>query len=280
MNSMGMNSIDMNAPAAKLYPAMDAALPPKNKGLIRVLIGITALAVVGLSAGLLLDRLYQPADFQLREVALLGNPQHVAQQQLKEAVTQALAGNYFSIDMAAIQQAMGQFAWVDEVRIRRRWPDTLMIEVIEHQPVARWGSDKVLTTKGKLVSLPLPKPALSRRGATWLPTLSGQQNQQTYIYQQYQAWAAAFSNQGLRLIALDLSPQHLWTLTVEVLGQQPNTSFVMVLLEENSAVQLARFLQSIRQNLIAHPRAIQRVDLRYSSGFAIKWHPQTLKTAQ
>ncbi|MFT5274160.1 MAG: cell division protein FtsQ [Saprospiraceae bacterium] len=245
----------------------------KNGSFIRVLIGITTLAIVGLTTGLLVDRLYQPTGFQLKKVALSGNPQHVDEALLKEAVVKALAGNYFSIDMAAIQQAMDEFVWVDEVSIRRRWPDTLMIDVTEHKPIARWGEDKLLTTKGKLAELPLVK-------TVWLPTLSGQADQHDYIYGQYQAWASAFSNQGLRLVSVKLSAQHLWTLQVEVLGKMRRAPFEMILLEANSSAQLDSFLKSIRQSLIEHPRGIERVDLRYSSGFSIKWAPQTKETQQ
>ncbi len=245
----------------------------KSPMVFKLLIAITALSIIGLTVGLLIDRLYQPAEFQIKEVALSGNPQHVDQKEVRQEILNALAGNYFSIDMPSIHQAMAKFPWVDTVSVRRRWPDTLMIDIVEHRPIATWSDGKLLTTEGKLVDLPLTDD-------TWLPVLSGPNDQMQLVYGQFQVWAPAFSKQGLRLVALSLSAQHLWTLTVEVLGQIQSKPFEMVLLESNSSAQLSVFLQSIRQNLIDHPSGIERVDLRYSSGFSIKWIDQNSESQQ
>lgn len=246
----------------------------QNPVVFRVLTTLTALAIISLAGGLLIDRLYRPAAFQIKEIVLTGNPQHVEEQAMREAVVEALKGNYFSIDMAAIHEAVDdQFPWVDEVSIRRRWPDTLMIDIVEHKPVAKCSDGKLLTTQGELIDLP-------QVDEVWLPVLSAPSEKMKFVYGQYKAWAPAFSKQGLRLVELKLSAQHLWTLSVEVLGQLQTKSFEMVLLESNSASQLDTFLKSIRQNLIGHPSGIGRVDLRYSSGFSIKWNDQISESQQ
>ncbi len=260
-----MSSAIIKAEEASVMEKSSPRLSISYKGLT----WLTAAIILFLSASLLIDKLYQPSDFQIKRLALTGDKLHVKHAQIREAIVSNLGGNYFSADVEAIVEVMQQFPWVDEVSVRRQWPDTLMLHVTEHKPMARWGQNLWLTTKGELVELPIKKAKL-------LPNLSGSKEQLDLIYGQYKAWAPAFAQQGLRLTSVDLSQQHLWTLNVDVIGQgqQSSDAFEMVLLERNSSAQLKQFLTIVRQNLIDHPGLIERVDLRYSSGFSIKWRSQ------
>lgn len=42
------------------------------------------------------------------------------------------------IDLEATRERLLQFGWIREARVSRRWPDTLVIDVIERQPAAIW----------------------------------------------------------------------------------------------------------------------------------------------
>lgn len=42
------------------------------------------------------------------------------------------------IDLEATRARLLQFGWIREARVSRRWPDTLVIDVIERQPAAIW----------------------------------------------------------------------------------------------------------------------------------------------
>jgi cell division protein FtsQ len=173
-------------------------------------------------------------------------------------------GNYFSVDTGKIIKALHALPWVEKVRLRRQWPDTLMINIEEHQPIARWGEEKWLTTTGKLVSLPLPANIV-------LPQLSGPITQVDRVWPKYQKWAALFARYGIRLRSMNLSRQHLYTLNLEYTTRRDNLvkGFSMILSESNSDQQLNAFLESRRLALIEYPGLIKTVDLRYPSGFSI-----------
>jgi cell division protein FtsQ len=49
------------------------------------------------------------------------------------------------IDLAATRARLMQFGWIREARVSRRLPDTLVIEVIERQPVAIWQNNQQLS---------------------------------------------------------------------------------------------------------------------------------------
>jgi cell division protein FtsQ len=42
------------------------------------------------------------------------------------------------IDLEATRERLLQFGWIREARVSRRWPDTLVIDVVERQPAAIW----------------------------------------------------------------------------------------------------------------------------------------------
>lgn len=42
------------------------------------------------------------------------------------------------IDLEATRARLLQFGWIREARVSRRWPDTLVIDVIEREPIAIW----------------------------------------------------------------------------------------------------------------------------------------------
>ena len=49
------------------------------------------------------------------------------------------------VDLAATRDRLLQFGWIKEARISRRWPDTLVVDVVERQPVAIWQNNQQLT---------------------------------------------------------------------------------------------------------------------------------------
>ena len=236
----------------------------------RVRIGLSLLGLVlllGLGTLLVTDHLYNQEQFNIRKITLTGDAAHVDRKQLQASVVEMIEGNYFSLNDTKIAEAISELPWVDTVRLRRQWPDTLMIDIEEYQPIAHWGDAQWLTTTGKLVTLPLASNVV-------LPQLDGPLNSADRVWETYQKWSALFARNGIRLRKMRLSKQHLYNLKLEYTTYQENAprGFDMVLAEGNADQQLVTFLSSRRQALIDFPRQIKTVDLRYTSGFSISRH--------
>ena len=41
----------------------------------------------------------------------------------------------------------------DNAVVTRQWPDTLLIKIVEQQPIARWNSQDFLNLRGEIVKL-------------------------------------------------------------------------------------------------------------------------------
>ncbi len=229
------------------------------------LIGLIGVLLLG--ATLVADQLYRPEQFNISKISLTGDAAHVDREALKQSVIAAVDGNYFSLNSKKIIDVVQALPWVEKVRLRRRWPATLMIDIEEYQPVAIWGEERWLTTTGKLVKLPLPKNVV-------LPHLNAPSHEVHTVWPKYKQWSAKFARQGLRLQSMTLSKQHLYTLQLEYTSPMESalTGFEMVLAESNAEQQIDAFLSSYQQSLIDAPGQIKTVDLRYPSGFSVSRH--------
>jgi cell division protein FtsQ len=260
-------AIHLDAPAKPLLQ-----INPK----LKLGMGLAGMLVAfGLLVLLITDGLYNPRNYNISKITLSGDAAHVDRVSLRQSVIEMIDGNYFSLDANKITKALHALPWVEKARLRRQWPDTLMIDIEEYQPIALWGKDRWLTTTGKLVALPLPENIA-------LPQLNGPPDEVDQVWPKYQKWASLFARNGLRLRNLSLSRQHLYTLDIEYNTRHENSAkgFKMILSESNADSQLNAFLESRRQALIEYPGLIKTVDLRYPSGFSISLYEpdQLVKT--
>jgi cell division protein FtsQ len=75
------------------------------------------------------------------------------------------------VDLEKIRSDLMQYGWIKDVRVSRRLPDTLVVEITERKPTAVWKHDgKLSLIDGQGVVL----ENISMSGAGDLPTLGGQ----------------------------------------------------------------------------------------------------------
>ncbi len=101
--------------------------------LIVTLVALDVPAKLGTAAGEAVGN----AGFRVRSVAIQGtrrmNPQPVYRIAL-DSKTTALP----LVDVAAIRDRLLGFGWVKDARVSRRYPDTLVIDIVERAPAALW----------------------------------------------------------------------------------------------------------------------------------------------
>lgn len=242
---------------------------------------VTSLLVLLLFT-LAIDQLLHPQKFRITAIEVTGEFRHVGAKHIKQVVETTLRGNYFSLNLVQIEHALTALPWVHTVALRRRWPDTLIVDTIEVQPIARWGDTHWLHVNGDLVpraALAEPTaPAILATLAT-LPQLAGPTHEVAPVWRAFRTWSADFAVHGLGLQQLTLTANGLWYLQVaaQTLPENsPETSTasspVTIIVEKSHApARVQRFIATLTQHLMARFAQIQVVDLRYPNGFAIRW---------
>lgn len=226
--------------------------------------GGVAVSLFGLLLAQLAYRyLTDPAHLPLRVVEVRGSFAHLDRQRIREQVEHSIDGNFFTVDMARVRQAVLAMPWVAQVGVRRVWPDALSMQVTEQQALARWGDKALVNLHGQIFA-PKPLPDSDSR----LPRLVGDDSKASQIVDFYLRIHQQLIGSGLQVNTLVLNSLGEWQVDFD--------NGVQLLLGRHRVAQRFKEFLSVYPLLLAQePRKPQRIDMRYEHGFAVRWQPQT-----
>jgi len=125
----------------------------RNRRRIIISAGLVVL-LVGLAAG----ALYSPL-LQLRHVTVLGD-RHLTSSEVIATSKLRVGDRLIDVDSSAVASRIARLPWVRTVRVTRRWPDGVAIQMTERDAVALVatpsGSRLVIATGGRIAGLAGP----------------------------------------------------------------------------------------------------------------------------
>lgn len=228
--------------------------------LIADLLFFASALALGYAATLAVARL--PV-FPLRAVTVAGPLQEVTPTQLEYAARNAVAGNFFTVNLEAVRAAFEKLPWVRKAEVRRRWPDGLDLAIEEHVAAARWkhaeGAEARLVNREGEV--------FAAASNAKLPLFVGPEGMAPLILARYHELQPLLDPIGRQPQSLVLSPRQAWQMKLDDgvlldLGRDQAKSRVNERLQRFAAVygQAAERLKA-RADVI---------DLRYPNGFAMR----------
>jgi cell division protein FtsQ len=235
---------------------------PRKKGRLsaRFLLAVGAVMVLGAILSYI-DAARLKKFMSIDYVRVEGEMWHLDADEFRTALMPHARQGYFSADLESIEAAARDFAWVDEVQAARVWPDTIVVRIREHQPVARWGEDSLLNDRGERFA---PRDAASLE---YLPLLSGPPGQEKQVLSMMRSLNAKLQIRRQRVETLRLSKRLAWVAQLDggmevVFGNQDPLS---------AMDRLLALLPQLGEERIA---AIRKLDLRYPNGFSVVWKPE------
>ncbi len=247
------------------------------------LVVTVAVLLSGLGLLYLADQLFHPDRFPFSNIEVRGDLQFVKGDQVLEAVNASLAGNYFSASLPRLESAVEQLSWVSSATLRRQWPSTLVVDVKEMQPVARWGGDQWLQFAGGDPVIVPPIHGIVQDAG--LPRLDGNDREAPLVWKTFQQWSEKLSSNGLVVNEISLHSRGLWTLKVSrsvlglnsahapasIAGGTGNPAVEIVVDQDNAEVKLDRLIAALHQKLMSRFPEMKKIDLRYANGFAVSF---------
>ncbi len=184
--------------------------------------------------------------------------QRVTAMQIEEVVRAELGRGLLTTDLDVVQQRLEALAWVDEVRLRRRWPDALEVGVSEQQAAARWGDKGLLNTRGELFIED------ARRSVNELPQLVGPKGEEAQVAARYLQLHATLVKHGFQLRSVTLDERGSWRLKL-------SSGLEVRLGREQVDERVGKFLTLVTPLIAGRAELVDYIDMRYANGFAIGW---------
>ena len=221
-------------------------------GLLFLISILTGLVVGGMQVHAWLQD-EQRAPVQV--VDFSGDFKHIDVLKLERLIRESQPGSFFSLDVNDVFELIEAQPWVYRASVRKQWPNTLKIYLVEQTAVAQWNEDLLLNPYGE--SFGASADGLS------LPKLFGPGGSERTALEGFNAMQTLLSSMELPIVELSLSERFAWQIQLEN-GVELNLG------RQEFIDRLQRFID-VYPLLVKQPNAIEYVDLRYDTGLAVGW---------
>ncbi|HIE91092.1 MAG: FtsQ-type POTRA domain-containing protein [Methylophilaceae bacterium] len=224
---------------------------PNQLNLLANFLYVFAIGMALYSLALVIVRL---SIFSIHEVKVNGEVGHVNREQVQVIVAEHLNGNFFTLDLIQMKDAFEKLPWVRKVSVRRRWPNTLSVEVEEHQALARWGGIGLVNKQGELFH------AVSDVN---LPVFYGPTDDVKTVAENYLYFEKTLNNIDMKIVQMTLSKRHSWEVKTD--------KRLTISLGRGAVLERLQKFSTAYQTVLIHLKtSIQYADLRYPNGFAVR----------
>lgn len=193
---------------------------------------------------------------KIATVQIAGTLDFVTEEEIKATVSRFVSSSLVAIDLELLKVELETQPWISQVEVRREWPDKLLIQVEEEQPIARWGESQLVNQQGQIFA-----PLYGFHNLS-LPRLTGPEHSEERVMLQYLQFNQLLYPLGVRIRDLVLNDRGAWTLTL--------TNGVEVRLGREAVLERLRrlvvFLESEHGQQMA---TMSSIDLRYRNGVAV-----------
>ncbi|MDX1380944.1 MAG: cell division protein FtsQ/DivIB [Xanthomonadales bacterium] len=198
----------------------------------------------------------------IRWLEVDGEFERVGAEQVRAAVSPLVDESYFTVDLNEVSAAARRLPWVADAMAIKHWPDTVRVEIREHEAVAHWDdghSDNLMVSRdARLFEV---AGAASMQGLPWL---AGPTDRHEDVFRQWHAFNDQLEPVGLRVERLELDARGAWTV-----GLSNGTR--VALGRRDASRRLARTVRAWGALVAAEGMAPLRVDARYANGLAVRW---------
>ena len=207
------------------------------------------------------------------EVVNNDNP-NVDTQEIQQAIKTTLNGTTLSTDLNMMVGLILDNPWVEQVVIRRVWPNTIVLRLQERRIIALWNSKHLISEFGVVTNIPVSDyKKVEKKLGCYLMRIEGPKDFLSKIVARAEITNKLLTNINKKLLHLRLTEQFSWEakttegMTLRFGGDDLQGPMYYRL--ENFTKSYSNLANKLAEKGIGLPE-IHYVDLRYAKGFAIK----------
>jgi cell division protein FtsQ len=189
---------------------------------------------------------------------------HVNTLTIRDQAVPKITGNFFTTNLEEVKQAFEVVPWVRKASVRRVWPDTLVVQIEEHEVLGTWGEDgRLISVAGDVFTANLAEAEEDVQ----LIAFSGPDGSEKEVVAQDLQFKQWFASLSLEPEAVQYSSRYAWSVKL-------NNGLQVELGKVQDATALKR---RVDQLIKVYPQLVTRlqgsivsVDMRYPNGLALK----------
>jgi cell division protein FtsQ len=206
------------------------------------------------------DWLQDEQRLPVQKVVFSGVKKVLQDERLEKLIREDQTGSFFALDVNDVHALLENLPWVYRASVRKRWPNSLHVYLVEQIPAATWNDDLLLNEAGE----PFDGAPLYDLGYTkTLPSIFGPGGSEKTALAGLTAMQLILSNTGLKIEQLFLSERFAWRV-------QLNNKIQLNLGRKEFIDRLQRFID-VYPLLREQNKQINYIDLRYDTGLAVGW---------
>ena len=220
--------------------------------------GARALLAVMVALGVALPIVAGVVTFPVQSVRISGEFVRVPKADIERAVEPLLGQSLFGIDLDELRRAALAVPGVRQAKVRRVWPDSLEIWVVERVAIARWAGGGYLEVDGTHFT-----PAGGGAPDGVLPVLAGPEGSERRVLDLHSMLEQVLEPLGLPLVATELTRRGVLHAT---LRDGPR----LVMRPEAVSHNAGTWARTLATVVAGRLHEVERVDFRYPTGFAVR----------
>lgn len=197
----------------------------------------------------------------LNSILISGDRTFIQDDEVEQLIRRSQKGSFIELQVDDVHDKLLNMPWVYRASVRKEWPDTLRIYLVEQVAVAQWNDDMMLNQYGQSFQARVPKELAH------LPVLFGPGGSEKTALEGYRAMQGLLNAANLDIVEMFLSERYAWHLTLgnKIDLNLGRTEFID---------RLQRFID-IYPLLLRNEKTVKYVDLRYDTGLAVGWNEST-----
>ena len=217
---------------------------------------VVGSSVTGLA--MMLEWMKDPDAWPVKAVQVEGDVSYLGIDALQSFLEPMMKQGFFSAQVGEIQSQLQARPWVEQVSVRRVWPNRVQVHITEQRPVARWGEAGFLNPRGEYFS---PQEGADIAG---LPRLDGPDGYEQRVLSMFAQMRKSLRPLQLEVIRLQLDARRAWHVRLD-------NGLKMELGRRDPLRRVERFIRAYPAIMAEGNGAVESVDLRYSNGVAVHW---------
>ena len=243
---------------------------PMYKNMIKTLpfvVGVVMLAYLAL----IIKDVEVSTVLPIAEVEVRGELAFINKGEIQSIIEDNISGGFFTVDLNRVREIVSQQPWIENVSLRRRWPDALEVFVEERKPIAFWNKDGYISENGHVFRPESIDKKLN------LPALEGPDGQHNNVWKFMNVLYKEISLLNYTVTSLELDERRAWQLKIEKnvgVGDEEIRSGINVRLgrfdTEKRLRRFVRILPELASKKEFADNKINVIDMRYPNGFAVQ----------